>query len=449
MQLKENKNYLFTNKDLYKLIIPLIIEQLLSIAVGMADSMMVASVGEAAVSAVSLVDSVIVLLVNVFAALATGGAVVAGQYIGRKKEEEACETADQIILFTGLLSIAIMLLMYIGKNFILNNIFGAIDADVKAYAETYLMIVSLSIPFIALYNGGAALFRTMGNSKITMITSLVMNIINIVGNAVLIYGLKIGIAGAAIPTLISRTTAAVIIIILLKNQNLMVHLTRPFKFHFKKRMIKKILHIGIPNGLENSMFQLGKILLLSLVASFGTASIAANAVSNTVAMFQILPGLSIGLAVLTIVSRCIGAGDYKQARHYTRKLLSITYISMIAVNILLMAALPLIVKIYNLTDVTAQITMKILIYHGFACTILWPAAFTLPNTLRAANDVRFSMFISIASMWIWRIGFAFILGKYLNLGVFGVWVAMTIDWLFRVVAFVVRYRSKKWENLRI
>ena len=447
--MKEEKKYLFSNKDLYKLIYPLIIEQLLSIAVGMADSIMVAGVGEAAVSAVSLVDSIVILLINIFAALATGGAVVAGQYIGRKREERACKSADQLILFTALLSIVIMLFMYVGKGFILNTVFGQIDSEVRGHANTYLLIVSVSIPFIALYNGGAALFRTMGNSKVTMYISVIMNVINIVGNAVLIYGLKMGIAGAAIPTVLSRVYAAIFIIALLRNQKHMIHLTKPFIYRFDGPMIKKILHIGIPNGLENSMFQLGKILLLSLVATFGTASIAANAVSNTVALFQILPGMSVGLAVIPVISRCVGAGDYEQTRYYTRKLLKITYIAMVVVNVLLIGALPLIVRIYALSEVTSQMTIKILIFHGIFSTILWPAAFNLPSTLRAANDVRFSMFISIFSMWIWRIGFGFILGKYMNMGVFGVWIAMIIDWVFRVVAFGKRYKGKKWEKLRL
>lgn len=436
---------MFDNQMLVKLIIPLIIEQFLTVTVGMADSVMIASVGEAAVSGVSLVDTVNILLINVFAAMATGGAVVAGQYLGQKRQKEACKAADQLVLFITFFSIIIMVLMYLCKNWILHGVFGKIDSDVMGYANTYLVIVSLSIPFIALYNGGAALFRTMGNSNISMIITLIMNIINVIGNAILIYRFQMGIAGAAIPTLFSRIVAAVLIIVLLRKQDLLVHLTKPFQFKLNFHFIKKILRIGVPNGLENSMFQLGKILVLSLVAGFGTASIAANAVSNTIANFQILPGMAIGLATITVVSRCVGAGDYEQVRFYTRKLLRITYLSMILINIIIDLGLPLILWIYNLTPETGMITKQLILYHSICCVTIWPFSFTLPNTLRASNDVRFCMVTSIVSMWVWRIAFSFVLAQFLHLGVFGVWVAMTIDWLFRAICFAIRYRGSKWQ----
>ncbi|MCR1842920.1 MATE family efflux transporter [Murimonas intestini] len=440
---------MFTNKQLRQLIIPLIIEQLLSVTVGMADSVMIASVGEAAVSGVSLVDTVMVLMINIFAALATGGAVVAGQFIGHRREEDACRAADQLVIFTLILSVGVMAVMYAGQNLILNGVFGSIEADVMGHAKTYLLIVTASIPFIALYNCGAALFRSMGNSKISMQTSMMMNAINITGNAVLIFGLKLGVAGAAIPTLVSRIAAAALIMALLRRQNQQVHISKPFSWKPDRRMIQKILHIGVPNGLENSMFQLGKILVLSLVATFGTASIAANAVSNTIAMFQILPGMAVGFAILTVVSQCVGANDYDQAKMYTKKLIKLVYICMVGMNILVVAALPFIIKIYNLSELTGRITTQIIIYHALCCVTIWPMSFSMPNTLRASNDVRFTMVISIISMWTFRIAFSYLLGQFLGMGVFGVWVAMTIDWLFRAICFTVRYIKGKWKLQRI
>ena len=306
----EKREVLFTNKDLKKLIIPLIIEQLLTVTVGLADSIMISSVGEAAVSGVSLVDSIMILLINMFSALATGGAVVAGQYLGQKKHVMACKTADQLILFISALALVIMAGIYAMRGFILHGVFGAIEPAVMHSAEVYLLIVTASIPFLAVYNGCAALFRTMGNSKTAMQMSLFMNAINIIGNAALIYGVGMGVEGAAIPTLVSRVIAAAVILVLLKNRNQAVHISRNFHFKFKGFLVSRILKIGVPNGVENSMFQLGKILVLSLVAGFGTASITANAVSNMVAMFEIIPGMAVGLAVLTVVSRCVGASDY-------------------------------------------------------------------------------------------------------------------------------------------
>lgn len=440
------ENNLFSKKNLINLIIPLIIEQFLAVLVGMADSIMVASVGESAVSAVSLVDSINILLINVFAALATGGAVVAGQYIGKKDNDNAVKAGGQLIVFITIISIAVMALIYIGKNFILNVVFGNIDPDVAAYANTYLLIVFASIPFIALYNSGAALFRAMGNSRVTMKTSIIMNAINVIGNAILIYGFRMGVAGAAIPTLISRAVAAVIIIILLRDESLIIHISKHFRFKVEWNMVRNILNIGIPNGIENSMFQLGKILLLSVVSTFGTASIAANAVSNTVASFQYLPSAAIGLGLVTVVSQCVGAGDYDQVRYYTKVLLKYAYISLIFLNAIILLGIPLILKAYNLSAETAALARKVMIFHGVNTCLLWPLGFTLPNTLRAANDVRFTMIVSMCSMWITRIGLGIIFSKYLGLGMFGVWVAMICDWIVRSSFFITRYRGQKWEQ---
>lgn len=393
----------------------------------------------------SLVDSIMILLINMFSALATGGAVVAGQYLGQKKHVMACKTADQLILFISALAAVIMAGIYAMRGFILHGVFGAIEPAVMHSAEVYLLIVTASIPFLAVYNGCAALFRTMGNSKTAMQMSLFMNAVNIIGNAVLIYGVGMGVEGAAIPTLASRVIAAAVILVLLKNRNQAVHISRNFNFKFKGFLVGRILKIGVPNGVENSMFQLGKILVLSLVAGFGTASITANAVSNMVAMFEIIPGMAVGLAVLTVVSRCVGANDYEAARYYTKKLLKIAYASLIVFNLFIVAMLPVIIRAYHLSPETAAITRKILLYHTLCCVTIWPVSFTLPNTLRASNDVKYTMVTAIISMWIFRIFFSFVLGKWLGWGVFGVWVAMTLDWAVRAVLFLIRYIKGKWQ----
>ena len=442
----DRSHYLFDNKALTALIIPLIVEQLLAVLVGMADSIMVANVGEAAVSGVSLVDNIMVLLINIFAALATGGAVVAGQYLGQKREKDACIAAKQLIWFIFLCSVGITAIVYLGRNFILHSVFGAIDADVMSSANTYLMIVTASIPLIALYNGGAAIFRAMGNSKVSMQVSIVMNVINVAGNAILIYGFHRGTEGVAIPTLVSRMVAAILILGLLCNQTRVLHLEKTLRYHLNGSMVKRILNIGVPNGLENSMFQLGKILVLSLVSTFGTSAIAANAVSNAVALFQILPGMAISLAVTTVISRCVGAGDYEQAKYYTRKLLKITYCCMAVTVALIFAVLPLIMKVYNLSAGTSAESEKILLFHGCSAILVWPIAFNLPAVFRASGDVRYSMITSIVSMWIFRIAFSYIPGKYMGIGVFGVWIAMIIDWCFRAILFVYRYFSGKWQG---
>lgn len=443
---QDTTGYLFDNRALKALIIPLVIEQTLSITVGVADSMMVASAGEAAVSAVSLVDTVFVLLINLFAALATGGAVICGQYLGREHPELSRRAAEQLILFTAVFAVAIMALAYACRSLILNVVFGSIEPDVMSNCNTYLLIVAASIPFIALYNAGAALFRSMGDSRTAMYLALIMNAINLTGNAILIYGMKMGVAGAAIPTLISRISAAAMILFLLRDQRKAIHISIPFSPRFDFPLLKKILAIGIPNGLENSMFQLGKIMVLSMVSGFGTASIAANAVCNSIAMFQVLPGSAIGFAVLTVVARCVGAGRYDQARYYTKKLLLITYGAKVLINLLVLAALPTLIRLYNLSPEAAGYTHTVIWYHAACVVTIWPLSFTLPNTLRAASDVTYPMILSCLSMWIFRIGFSWLLGVKLQWGILGIWVAMTIDWLFRAICFSLRYRSTKWQH---
>lgn len=445
----KEKPYYFSNRALERLIAPMIIEQFLAILVGMSDSIMVATVGEHAVSGVSLVDNIFILLIYLFAALATGGAVVMGQYLGQNKHEKANRAVNQLILFTALFAICIMIGLYLARNLILHRVFGAIEANVMEASKTYLLIVSASIPFIALYNAGAAVFRTMGNSKVPMYLSMMMNAINVGGNAILIFGFGMGVAGAATSTLVSRVISAVAIIFLLCSPEHLLHLERPFSFKLDFGMLKKIAYIGIPNGLENGMFQLGKIMVLSMITGFGTAAIAANAVSNIIATFQVLPGMSVGMAVITVCSRCVGAGDYEAARYYTRKILKLVHILIIVFSVTTLVALPGIMHLYNLSDDAMTFTKQIIWYHGICCMLIWPEAFTLPNTLRAASDVKFCMILSIISMWVFRIAFSYIIGVRMGMGVLGVWIAMTIDWAVRAVLFIIRYRGKRWQHKSI
>ena len=441
----EKKKYLFSNQDLKKLIVPLLIEQFLAIFVGLADSIMVASVGETAVSAVSLIDTVMILLINLFTALATGGAIVAGQAIGRQHKEDGCEAVEQTLLFSFFFSLVITALMYVGKWFILHVVFGRIEPAVMYNCNIYLMIVTASIPFLAVYNTGAAMFRAMRDSRTPMLMSLAMNGMNLIGNAIFLYGLGWGVEGAALPTTASRVFAGVWMLFLIRNPQKILHARTLLGIRLKWPVLKKILHIGIPYGMENSMFQLGKILVMSLVSGFGTVSIAANAVANSVAAFAILGGSSIGLALSAVVAQCVGANDYEQVRYYTKKLMKYSYASLIGMNLLIILILPFIIRIYNLSPETGQLAKQIITYHAVFAMMIWPLSFTLPNTLRAANDVAYCMWVAIASMWIFRIAFSYVLGQYLGLGLLGVWMAMTTDWLVRSIFFVVRYRGRRWE----
>lgn len=437
---------MFSKKDLTKLIIPLVIEQLLAVAVGMADTMMIASRGEAAVSGVSIVDTLNVLLINLFAALASGGAVVAAQYVGHKDEENAKTAANQLILSITVVSGVIMAFALLTNGPLLRLIYGKIDAEVMNNARIYYYITAVSFPFLAVYNASASLFRAMGNSRISMKVSIIMNIINLSGNALCLFVFKMGVEGVALPTLVSRAAAAVIMILLIRNEKNPIHIDRRFRFGYNPAMIRRILHIGVPNGLETSMFQVGKIMVQGLVTSFGTVAIAANAVAGNVAGLEVIPGNAIGLAMITVVGQCVGAGDCEQAKKYTIKLMKIVYLAVGALNIVVITLLGPITQLYHLMPETAEMAKQLMLYHSLCCMIIWPASFTLPNALRAASDVKFTMVIAIVSMWLFRIAFSYVLGRYFGLGVLGVWIAMTIDWLFRAICFIIRFAGGKWKR---
>lgn len=445
----EKKPLLFSNKDLTKLIIPLVIESFLSISLGMADTIMISSkLGEAAVSGVSLVDMLCVLLINVFSSMATGGAIIAAQFIGSKDRNRACVSAFQLILVGLVSSFLIMIPVMVLRTQLLTLLFGKIEADVMQSALTYLFINAISFPFIAVYNSCAALFRSMGNSKISMYSSLVINIINIGGNAILIYVVQIGVAGAAISTVVARFIAMIFLLVMLTNKKNYIYIDfKNIKFDFP--IIKKILYIGIPGSLEGSMFQLGRVLVVSIITAFGTAQIAANAVANTLDSLGIIPGQALGLAITTVVAQCVGADDYGQAKYYIKKLMKITYITTAVLNILILITLPLSLRLYNLSPETLNLAAILVLIHDGCTIILWPLSFTLPNAMRAAGDVKFTMIISILSMWLFRISFSYILGQYLGWGAIGVWIAMVLDWIFRVTLLVIRYRSGKWQKEKL
>lgn len=448
MKLAKPDNPMFTSRALVRLIWPLLIEQVLAVTVGMLDVMMISSCGEAAVSGVSLVDMINVLIINVFAALATGGAVVTSQFIGMKKQEDACRSANQLLLSSFSLAALIALLTIVLRGPLIRLFFGSIEQDVMDACLIYLLITAISFPFLALYNGCAALFRSMGNSKISMIISLWMNLINLAGNAITIFWLNMGVAGAALSTLLSRMVAAVAMMILIRNPANPVHV-QSFRFRLDLPIIKKILGIGVPNGLENCLFQLGRVLVVSIIAGFGTVQIAANAVANNLDSMGCIPGQAINLAIITVVGQCIGAGDYYQARYYTRKMLQICYVCMIAVNSVILLTMPWVLQIYNLSGETLRLAaILVLIHDGFAM-VMWPISFCLPNALRAANDVRYTMWVAILSMWIFRIGGSFVLGQWMGWGAIGVWIAMVLDWICRIICFLSRWVGGKWQSHKI
>lgn len=438
---------LFSNQKLIRLILPLVIEQGLTILVGMCDGVMVSSVGEAAISGVSLVDMINAVVLTLFAALATGGAVVTSQFLGAQQMEKARRSAGQLVWMAAGLGMAAMILCLVFAKGLLRLFFGSIDADVMAAGLLYLRITALSFPFIALYNAGAAIFRSVGNSKVSMKVSVLMNIINVVGNAVCIFALKMGVAGVAVPTLISRAVAAVLILVLASNPRQELYLQRESLFRLDRRMMGSILHIGIPSACENSFFQLGRLVVVSMIALFGTTQTSANAVANTLDSVGIIIGQAMSLAMVTVVGQSVGAGDPEQVKYYVKKLIGWSYVLMGICNLLIILFIDPLIGLYSsLSPETVLLARRLVLIHSAFAIVMWPASFVLPNALRAANDVRFTMWVGVGSMVAFRIAGSWILCVQLGWGAIGVWIAMIIDWVCRISFFVPRMLSGKWQS---
>ena len=441
--MEATKGALFTRRELSRLLVPLVIEQFLAVTVGIADTMMVSHAGEAAISGVSLVDMINGLIINLFAALATGGAVVISQYLGARQREKARAGAGQLFSLAAIAGVGLMALSLALARPILRLFFGAIAPDVMAAALTYLRISALSFPFLAVYNAGAALFRSLGNSQVSMRISILMNLVNVAGNAVCVFGLGMGVAG---PSLVGRALAAVLILRRAADPAGQLPLELRACLRLEGGMAKRILNIGIPSAFENSLFQLGRLLVVSIIAGFGTVQIAANAVANNLDNIGIIPGQAIGLGLIAVAGRCIGAQDNEAAVRYTKKLVGLVYAVDGTLNVLVMLCLPLLLKLYNLSGQSLELARLLVLIHGCCALVLWPASFTLPNALRAANDVRFTMVVSIASMAVWRIGFSYLLGVRMGMGAIGVWIAMIVDWVCRAGFFVGRFASGAWKK---
>lgn len=440
---------MFSNESLKKLIIPIFMDQILIIIASIIATMMISYAGEASVSAVSLIDMINMLLINVLAALTAGGAVIVSQYIGFRDKNKSCIAASQLFTIATIISIGIMGFVFIFHKPLLKILFGNVDYNVMNLAITYFVIYSISYPFLSIYHSGAALFRSIGNSRVPMIVSIAMNAINIVGNAIGIFVFNAGVVGIAISIIISRAFAALVMVYLSLNKKNKVFISFSQIFTIKRDMIIKILNIAIPNGIENGIVQLGRILLISIIALFGTDQIAANGITNSLVMISISFATAMNIAIVSVIGQCVGAGDYAQADFYTKKLLKITYIGTIVISLAEILLLPWILNWYTLSAEVTNLTYILVIIHNCLAIIFWPLSFTLPNSLRASGDVRFTMIVSISSMFILRISFGYILGIIFNLGVIGVWLAMGADWMLRSIIYVLRFKNGKWREFKV
>lgn len=435
---------MFTKKQLWALLIPLMVEQVLNSLMGTADTMMVSNVGSAAISAVSLVDSINTLILNIFSALATGGAIVCSQYIGKQRTDRANAAGRQLILSMFVISTVISAVCVIFRAPLLSLIFGKVDADVMENALVYMLITGLSFPFIGLYNASAALFRSSGNSKLPMTVSMISNCINIVGNAIFIFGLKLGVAGAALSTLTSRIFCAVVIMYIQTKPKQAIYISNYLSIRPDFSMVKMILGFGIPTGIENGMFQFGKLAIQSTVSTLGTTAIAAQAMTAVLEGFSSMAGMGIGLGMVTVVGQCIGAGRKDEAKRYILKLTWYGEVSIIISCVLLYLACDLITTLGGMEPEAAamckQMTLAITIYKPIA----WSFSFMPGYGMRAAGDVKFSMITSSITMWTCRVFLTIVLIRFFGWGPMAVWIGMFTDWTARSICFATRFFTGGW-----
>lgn len=438
--------YMFSNTDLRKLILPLIVEQGLAFFVGVADSMMVSYAGEAAMSGVALVDMFAFLITTVLAAIGSGGAVVVAQYVGHGDQKKANLAASQLLMLAGLISAVMMVFTLIAHRGILHLFYPTVEADVMTAARRYLWITAFSFPFLGIYNSAAALFRSMGMTNRTMQVSLLMNIINIIGNAIGIFVLHAGVAGVAVPTLISRMVAGLVMSGMAFNTKNRIFVERRWILHWNGEYVKRILHIAIPNGIENGLFSLGRILVTTVVSLFGTSQIAASSAALSVGTIAIIVCSADNLAIVTVVGQCVGAGEYDQAAYYVKKILKISFTGVVCMTILMEFALPLILGMYALTPEAYHYAVILVTIHNVGACFIHPFSFNLANGLRATGDARYTMMVGLISMVIFRVGAAVLFGILLNFQVMGVWFAMLSDWTARSAMFLWRFKSGKWRE---
>lgn len=430
------------------MILPLLMEQFLLMLVGLADTMVVSYAGEAAVSGVSLVNSFNTIFINLFTALASGGAVVVSQYIGRRDMKMASESSSQLLMVATVFAVVISIPVLIWKVPLLKGLFGKVEPDVMEACKTYLRISVYSFPALGIYNAGTALYRSIGKTSVTMKISIVSNLINVAGNLIGVFVFRAGVAGVAYPSLIARTFSAVVITLLCFREKEVRYVGR-WIFQWNRELLKKMLSIAIPNGVESGIFQFVKVALSSVVALFGTYQIAANGISQSIWSVAALIGVTMGPVFITVIGQCMGAGDIRQAEYYFRKLTKVTVCISVAWNTLIFLITPLLIKIFAVSRQTGQMILYLVLIHNIANAVVFPFADPLGKGLRAAGDAMFTMGISLFTTIGVRLILSILLGIVLDLGVIGIALAMCLDWTVRGVIFWIRFRQGKWKTYRV
>lgn len=438
----------FTNETLKKLIFPLFMEQLLVVLVGIVDTFIVSYVGEYAVSGVSLVNAFNTIFIYLFTAVASGGAVVISQYIGRKQGDIASEASSQLLSFSVLFSFVISSFILLFDEPLMRIVFGAVEVRVMEACLTYLRISVYSFPALAIYNAGAAMYRSFGKTSTTMYISLFSNVINIIGNIIGVFVLKAGVAGVAYPSLIARLFSAITITLLCFSKNNAIYYHIKWIFQWNQKLVSQMLKIAIPNGLESAIFQLVKVGLSSIVALFGTYQIAANGIAQSIWSVSALVGIAMGPVFITVIGQCMGANDSTAAEFYFRKLLRISVVTSMIWNVLLLLITPFILNFYFITEETKRLVFVLVLIHNMGNAIVFPFAEPLGKGLRASGDIKFTTITSIVTTFV-RLGVSILLGVQLKMGVIGIAYAMCIDWVVRGSIYWWRFKHKAWKQYKV
>lgn len=440
---------MFTDKQLKGMILPLFFEQLLVVLVGIADTFIVSFCGEAAVSGVSLVNSFNTVFVFVFTALASGGAVVVSQYLGRGDTRKASEAVSQLLTASALFALAATAAVSAGGRAILGGLFGRVDSQVMEACVVYLRILAWSYPALAVYNAGAALCRSVGKTAVTMYISILSNVINLAGNCAGVFLLHMGVAGVAWPSLIARVFSAAAVAYICFQDRYAIRFYGKWIFGWNRRLQRTMMRIAVPGAVESGIFQFVKVALSSLVAGFGTYQIAANGIAQSFWSMASLVCVAAGPVFTTVVGQSMGAGDKQTAERCIRRLLRITVIFSLGWNGFILTAIPIVLGGYAVSGETRRLVIGAVFVHNLFSAFLFPFAEPLGKGLRAAGDVRFTVIAAVFTTAGVRLFSAWVLAAAFHMGLMGVVWSMVLDWAVRGAVYWIRFKSGKWKEFKV
>ncbi len=478
METVEKRRYtLFTGKQLFWLIVPIVIEQIFSTSLGFFDSILVSNIHAAeavrsnASNAVGNVDYINNLIIQLFSAFATGGSIVTSQALGAGDNDLANKLAKQLLMLVICVALGVAGLCLLLNRPIIRLFYGHVDPTTFGYQQTYFYVTALSFPFIGLFNACAALLRAQRKSLVTMTSAAISCGVNVALDALFMYVLNLGVLGAGLATLFCRAVPALFMLTLLGREGNLVRVRLWGPFRFDGAMLRRILRIAIPSGVESALFQLGKLMTNTFVNAgvyaTGAKSLTAlneagetisvniqangNAIANQINNFASVVGGGVGTSCLTVIGQSVGSGDLGQVKHYMRRMFLISYLANGLCVGLILSLVPVISQLYGYTAEAKAIGQSCLYLCLMFQFFTYPLSFTTPGILKATSDVKYVMYCAVFSMFVMRVGLAFLLTTdripgLPQLGAMGYWIGMCSDWVLRSVLFLSRLLSGRWKK---